>query len=47
MINIYQVLMEGFLTGVIGLNVKMECRKEPEPVLTLLPAGMEKSARES
>jgi len=39
--------MEGFLTGVIGLTVKMECRKEPEPVLTLLPTEMEKNARES
>jgi len=39
--------MEGFLTGVIGLTVKMECRKEPEPALTLLPKGREKTARES
>ena len=39
--------MEGFLTGVIGLNVKMECRREPELVLTLLPTGKEKHARET
>ena len=39
--------MDGFLTGVIGLTVKMECRKEPGPVLTLLPTGMAKNARES
>ena len=44
MINIHQVLMEGFLTGVIGLTAKMECRREPEPALTLLPKGMEKNA---
>ena len=47
MIDIHQVLMEGFLTGVIGLTVKMEGRREPEPVLTLLPTGMEKNARET
>ena len=47
MINIHQVLMEGFLAGVIGLNVKMECRREPELVLTLLPTGKEKNARET
>lgn len=41
------MLMEGFLTGVIGLTVKMECRKEPEPVLTLLPTEMEKIAKEN
>jgi len=39
--------MEGFLTGVIGLTVQMESRKEPELVLTLLPTGREKNARES
>ena len=47
MINIHQVLMEDFLTGVIGLTVKMDSRREPEPVLTLFPAGMEMTARES
>ena len=44
MITIPQVLMEGFLTGVIGLTVKMDSRREPEPALTLLPKGMEKNA---
>ena len=39
--------MEDFLTGVIGLTVKMDSRREPEPVLTLFPAGMEQTARES
>jgi len=39
--------MEGFLAGVIGLTVKMECRKEPEPVITLPPTGKENNARES
>ena len=47
MINIHQVLMEGFLTGVIGLTVKMDSRREPEPALTLLLTGMEKNARET
>ena len=39
--------MADFLTGVIGLTVTMESRKEPEPALTLLPMGMEKTARGS